>query len=69
MQLAAGAASSNILTIFTDIMLWTCALEQIAHGLQLIGVANNNTVFVTLVGLANYSEASLLPISTDSSYL
>ena len=32
-------------------MLWTCAHEQIAHGQQSIGVANKNTVFVTLVGL------------------
>ena len=35
-----------MLTLFTDIMLRTCAHEQ-------IGVANINTVFVTLVGLAN----------------
>ena len=40
---------------------------------QSTGVANKNTVFMTLVGLANrYSElceASLSPISTDSLYL
>ena len=29
-----------------------CAHEQKAHGLQLIGVVNKNTVFVTLVDLA-----------------
>ena len=44
-------------TIFTDIVLWTYAHEQIAHGLQSTGVANKNTVFVTLVGLANRFEA------------
>ena len=31
--------------------------EQIAHGLQSIGVGNKNTVFVILVGLANHFEA------------
>ena len=61
-----------MLTIYTDIMLWTCAHEQMAHGLQSIGVANK-TLFVTLVGLANsdskHSEVSSSPILTDSSYL
>ena len=37
----------------------TCAHEQRAHGLQSIGVAIKNTVFVT----------SFSPILTDSSYL
>ena len=35
----------------------TCAHEQRAHGLQSIGAAIKNTVFVTLVGLVNRFEA------------
>ena len=47
------------LTIFTDILLWTCghAHEQRVHGLQLIGMAIKNTVFVTFVGLVDPFEA------------
>ena len=45
------------LTIFTDILLYTCAHEQRAHGLQSIGVAIKKTVFVTFVDLVNQFEA------------
>ena len=34
----------------------TCIHEQKARGLQLIGVANKNTVFVTLVDLVKQFE-------------
>ena len=63
---------ASMLMIFTDIMLWTCAHEQIAHGLQLIGVANKTPYlwhsWASPID-SKHSEASLSPISTDSSYL
>ena len=42
----------NVDNLYLHITLHYCAHEQKAHGLQLIGVVNKNTVFVTLVDLA-----------------
>ena len=38
--------------LYTDILLRTCVHEQRAYGLQSIGVANKNIIFVTLVDIA-----------------
>ena len=43
--------------LYLHITLNYCAHEQKAHGLQFTGVANKNTVFVTLVELAKLFEA------------
>ena len=47
----------NVDNLYLHITLHYCAHEQKAHGLQLIGVVNKNTVFVTLVDLADLFEA------------
>ena len=47
----------NVDDLYLCITLHYCAHEQKAHGLQLIGVVNKNTVFVTLVDLADLFEA------------
>ena len=72
--------SSSMLTIFTYTLVhvWSinCAHEQKAHGLQLIGMANKNSVFVimTLVDLAKrfktfvVKPCSFSPILTGSLY-
>ena len=43
--------------LYLPIILSCGAHEQKAHGQQLIGMANNNTVFVTFVDLAKLFEA------------
>ena len=53
------------------VYIFSCANDQKAHGLQLIGVANRNAVFETFMGLANDSkqnEASFSSISIVSFY-
>ena len=47
----------NVDDLYLHITLHYCAHEQKAHGLQLIGVDNKNTVFVTLVDLADLFKA------------
>ena len=47
----------NVDDLSLHITLHYCAHEQKAHDLQLIGVVNKNTVFVTLVDLADLFEA------------
>ena len=47
----------NVDDLYLHITLHYCVHEQKAHGLQLIGVVNKNTVFVTLVDLANLFKA------------
>ena len=47
----------NVDDLYLHITLHYCAHEQKAHGLQLIGVVNKNTVFVTLVDLADLFKA------------
>ena len=43
--------------LYLHITNYDCALEQKAHGLHFIGVANKNTVFMTLMDLAKQFEA------------
>ena len=58
-------------TTFTCLHLASCAHEQKAHGQQwvrLIGVANINALFATLVAVpkdSKLTEATFSPISTD----
>ena len=47
----------NVDDLYLHITLHYCAHEQKAHGLQLIGVVNKNTVLVTLVDLTDLFEA------------
>ena len=43
----------NVDNLYLHITLYYCVHEQKAHGLQLIGVVNKNTVFVTPMDLAD----------------
>ena len=47
----------NVDDLYLHIILHYCVHEQKAHDLQLIGVVNKNTVFVTVVELADLFEA------------
>ena len=47
----------NVDNLYLHIALHYCAHKQKAHDLQLIGVVNKKTVFVSLVDLADLFEA------------
>ena len=51
----------SMLTIFTDIVLWTCAHEQITHGLPLIGMANK-TLYCDTRGPCQSIQSIVKPV-------